>query len=100
MKHRQEIHESIIVSIASQKILEIKLVKNVIFIAVYFLSEQINFVKNNEGDVISGSMFTINKVEDVWQFKKNINSSDPAWVLVSINYKKASIDKNLTTNDK
>ncbi|KLT22279.1 Tim44-like domain protein [Wolbachia endosymbiont of Armadillidium vulgare str. wVulC] len=45
-------------------------------------------------------MFTINKVEDVWQFKKNINSSDPAWVLVSINYKKASIDKNLTTNDK
>ncbi|RDD35631.1 Tim44-like domain protein [Wolbachia endosymbiont of Cylisticus convexus] len=100
IKHRQEIHESIIVSIASQKILEIKLVKNVIFIAVYFLSEQINFVKNNEGDVISGSMSTINKVEDVWQFKKNINSSDPAWVLVSINYKKASIDKNLTTNDK
>ncbi|MGL9725612.1 MAG: Tim44/TimA family putative adaptor protein [Wolbachia sp.] len=100
IKHRKEIYESIIVSIVSQKILEIKLVKSVVFIAVYFLSEQINFVKNNEGDVISGSMSTINKVEDVWQFKKNINSSDPTWLLVSINYKKASIDKNLTTNDK
>ncbi|MFP3030057.1 MAG: Tim44/TimA family putative adaptor protein, partial [Wolbachia sp.] len=84
IKHRKEIHDSIIVSIVSQKILEIKLVKNVVFIAVYFLSEQINFVKNNKGDIISGSTSTINKVEDVWQFKKNVNSSDPSWLLVSI----------------
>jgi len=97
IKHRKEVHESIIVSIVSQKILEIKLVKNTVFIAVYFLSEQINFVKNNEGDIISGSTSTINKVEDVWQFKKNVNSSDPSWLLVSINYKKTSNDK---TNDK
>ncbi|WP_425383367.1 Tim44/TimA family putative adaptor protein [Wolbachia endosymbiont (group A) of Melieria omissa] len=97
IKHRKEVHESIIVSIVSQKILEIKLVKNVVFIAVYFLSEQINFVKNNEGDIISGSTSTINKVEDVWQFKKNVNSSDPSWLLVSIHYKKTSNDK---TNDK
>ncbi|WP_374698572.1 Tim44/TimA family putative adaptor protein [Wolbachia endosymbiont (group B) of Limnophora tigrina] len=93
IKHRKEVYESIIVSIVSQKILEIKLVKNVVFIAVYFLSEQINFVKNNKGDIISGSTSTINKVEDVWQFKKNINSSDPTWLLVSINYKKTNNDK-------
>ncbi|WP_265043859.1 Tim44/TimA family putative adaptor protein [Wolbachia endosymbiont (group A) of Scambus nigricans] len=97
IKHRKEIHDSIIVSIVSQKILEIKLVKNAVFIVVYFLSEQINFVKNNEGDIISGSTSTINKVEDVWQFKKNVNSSDPSWLLVSIHYKKTSNDK---TNDK
>lgn len=88
IKHRKEMHESIIVSIVSQKILEIKLIKNVVFIAVYFLSEQINFVKNNEGDIISGSTSTINKVEDVWQFKKNVNSSDQSWFLVSIHYNK------------
>lgn len=70
IRRRKEMHESIIVSIISQKILEIKLVKNVVFIAVYFFSEQINFVKNDKGDVISGSTSTINKVEDVWQFKK------------------------------
>ncbi|WP_250295340.1 Tim44/TimA family putative adaptor protein [Wolbachia endosymbiont of Oedothorax gibbosus] len=90
IKYRKEVHESIIVSIVSQKILEIKLIKNVVFIAVYFLSEQINFVKNNKGDIISGSTSTINKVEDVWQFKKNVNSSDPSWLLVSINYKKTN----------
>ncbi len=93
IKHRKEMHESIIVSIVSQKILEIKLIKNVVFIAVYFLSEQINFVKNNKGDIISGSTSTINKVEDVWQFKKNVNSSDSSWLLVSINYKKTNNDK-------
>jgi predicted lipid-binding transport protein (Tim44 family) len=93
IKHRKEVHESIIVSIVSQKILEIKSVKNVVFIAVYFLSEQINFVKNDKGDIISGSTSTINKVGDVWQFKKNINSSDPSWLLVSINYKKTDGSK-------
>ncbi|AAW71130.1 Tim44 domain-containing protein [Wolbachia endosymbiont of Brugia malayi] len=93
IKQRKEIYESIIVSIVSQKILEIKLVKNVVFIAVYFLSEQINFVKNDKGDVISGSTSTINKVEDVWQFKKNVTSSNPSWLLTSINYKKADDSK-------
>ena len=93
IKHRKEVYESIIVSVVSQKILEIKLVKNVVFIAVYFLSEQINFVKNNKGGIISGSTSTINKVEDVWQFKKNVNSSDPSWLLVSINYKRTNNDK-------
>lgn len=97
IKHRKEVHESIIVSIVSQKILEIKLVKNTVFIAVYFLSEQINFIKDSSENIISGSTSTINKVEDVWQFKKNVNSSDPSWLLVSINYKKTNNDK---TNDK
>lgn len=67
---RQEIQESIIVSIVSQKILEIKLVKNVVFIVVYFLSEQINFVKNDKRDIISSSTSTINQVEEIWQLKK------------------------------
>ncbi|MGL9682141.1 MAG: Tim44/TimA family putative adaptor protein [Wolbachia sp.] len=93
IRHRKEIQESIIVSIVSQKILEIKLVKNVVFIAVYFLSEQINFVKNDSGNIVSGSTSTINKVEDVWQFKKNITSSNPSWLLTSINYEKADDGK-------
>ncbi|NUY39401.1 Tim44/TimA family putative adaptor protein [Wolbachia endosymbiont of Litomosoides brasiliensis] len=93
IKQRKEVYESIIVSIVSQKILEIKLVKNVVFIVVYFLSEQINFVKNDKGDIISGSTSTINKVEDIWQFKKNVTSSNPNWLLTSINYKKADDDK-------
>ncbi|WP_168464581.1 Tim44/TimA family putative adaptor protein [Wolbachia endosymbiont of Ctenocephalides felis wCfeT] len=99
IKHNKEVHESVIVSVIEQKILEMKLVKNVVFIAVYFLSEQINFVKNEKGEIISGSTSTINKVEDTWQFKKNINSSDPGWLLVSINYKNADNSKNLVTND-
>ncbi|QKX01757.1 Tim44/TimA family putative adaptor protein [Wolbachia endosymbiont of Cruorifilaria tuberocauda] len=97
IKQRKETYESIIVSITSQKILEIKLIKNVVFIAVYFLSEQINFVKDNNGNIISGSTSTINRVEDMWEFKKNINSSDPSWLLISINYNN---DKCQIINDK
>lgn len=99
-KGLNENHESIIVSIASQKILEIKLVKNLVFIGVYFLSEQINFVKNDKGEVISGSVSTINKVEDVWQFKKNLSSSNLNWLLISINHKNVDDSKGLIINDK
>lgn len=91
VEHRKEsgeTHESVIISIISQRIIEIKLVKNTVFIALCFLSEQINFTKDKKGNVISGSTSTINKVEDIWQFKKNINSSDPNWLLVSVNYEK------------
>ncbi|WP_025264150.1 Tim44/TimA family putative adaptor protein [Wolbachia endosymbiont of Onchocerca volvulus] len=100
IRHRKETHESIIVSITSQKILEIKLVKNVVFITVYFLSEQINFIKDDNGNIVSGSTSTINRVEDMWQFKKNINSSDPSWLLVSINYNKDNHDNDPITNGK
>ncbi|WCR54571.1 MAG: hypothetical protein PG981_001593 [Wolbachia endosymbiont of Ctenocephalides orientis wCori] len=98
IKRRKELnenHESIIISIISQKILEIKLVKNLVFIGVYFLSEQINFVKNDKGEVVSGSVSTINKVEDVWQFKKNLSSSDLNWLLISINHKNVDGSKDL-----
>lgn len=81
-----EIHESTVVSMKSQKIVEVKLVKNIAFIAVNFLSEQINYTKNQSGEIISGSISKINKVEDTWQFKRNITSSRPKWLLTSINY--------------
>ncbi len=74
---------TVIVSIVTQKITEIKIVRNVVFISVYFLSEQINFSKNNKGEIIAGDTSTINKIEDVWQFKRNINASDQTWLLTS-----------------
>jgi predicted lipid-binding transport protein (Tim44 family) len=82
--NRNTITASEIVSIITQKITEIKIVKNVAFISVYFLSEQFNFSKNDKGEIIAGDTSTINKVEDVWQFKRTINASDPTWLLVSI----------------
>lgn len=103
IKRREELdesHESVIVSIISQRIVEMKLVKNMVFIAVEFLSEQINFTKDSKGNIISGSTSTINKVEDVWQFKKNTNSSDSNWLLVSINYEKTDANNDLVTNSK
>ncbi len=75
---------TVIVSIVTQKITEIKIVRNVVFISVYFLSEQINFSKNDKGEIIAGDTSTINRIEDVWQFKRNVNISDPTWLLTSI----------------
>ncbi len=71
IKHRKEVHESIIVSIVSQKDFRNKASKKTQCLLQYIsFQSKINFVKNNEGDIISGSTSTINKVEDVWQFQK------------------------------
>ncbi|UWI83086.1 Tim44/TimA family putative adaptor protein [Wolbachia endosymbiont of Howardula sp.] len=88
IKCRTYVYNTTIVAIISQKIIEMQLIQNVLFITVNFISEQINFAKNHKGDIVSGSTSVINRIEDKWQFKKNISLLESNWLLVSINYQK------------
>ncbi len=58
-------------------------VNHVAKIQVNFTTEQVNVLKDKEGKVISGSDSFINKVSDLWTFTKDINSSNPNWILVA-----------------
>ncbi len=50
-------------------------------ISVRFVSEQINFVKNEAGEVVEGDPKHVDVVEDIWTFERNLKSSDPNWLL-------------------
>ena len=51
-------------------------------VTVRFVTEQINVVRNAEGQVADGNPNEVQKVIDLWTFRRDTKSSDPNWVLV------------------
>ena len=51
-------------------------------VTVRFVSEQINVTRNAEGQVADGNPNEVQKVIDLWTFRRDTKSSDPNWVLV------------------
>ena len=52
-------------------------------VTVDFVSEIISCVKDKDDKILSGDPKKIKKVFDTWTFSKEINSSNPNWLLVS-----------------
>ncbi len=52
-------------------------------IAVKITSEQINVLKNAQGELIEGDENFVQKITDVWTFEKNLNTPSPVWLLSS-----------------
>ncbi len=66
------------------EIIKAKIGKNqVVKIIVEFVSEQVNLLKNNQGEVIEGDDKFIQNITDVWTFERALTSSNPNWILVS-----------------
>ena len=51
-------------------------------IAVRVTSEQVNVVRDSEGNVLEGDPGTAEDVVDIWTFERDTKSSDPNWILV------------------
>jgi predicted lipid-binding transport protein (Tim44 family) len=51
-------------------------------LTVRFVTEQINVLRNAEGLVADGNPNEVQKVIDLWTFRRDTKSSDPNWVLV------------------
>ncbi len=52
-------------------------------ITVEFVSEQINILRDAQGQVIEGDENYIQNITDVWTFERAISSTSPNWLLVS-----------------
>lgn len=51
-------------------------------VTVRFVSEQINVVRNADGQIIDGNPNEVQKVIDLWTFHRDTKSSDPNWLLI------------------
>jgi predicted lipid-binding transport protein (Tim44 family) len=51
-------------------------------IAIRFTSEQVNVIRDADGNVLDGDPGTAEEVVDVWTFERDTASSDPNWILV------------------
>ncbi len=55
--------------------------KNLASITVRFTSEQVNLVKDKDGEYVEGDPNYIQTITDIWTFTKSMNNSNPAWLL-------------------
>lgn len=62
---------------------DVKFLKNSIKVVVEFVSEQVNLLRNAQGEVVEGDENFVQKITDVWTFERMINAKNNNWVLVS-----------------
>lgn len=75
--------DTTLVNISSTEIIEAELQGRTAFVTVKFVSEQINVLRDSEGNVIDGDPDHVTEVTDIWTFARNTRSRDPNWTLVA-----------------
>jgi len=70
------------IGIKSATIMNQKKVENNFDVTVDFVSEIITCIKDKEKKIVSGDTEKIKTVYDTWVFSKDINSSNPNWLLI------------------
>ena len=72
-----------IFAVEKSEIISAQIIENEALVTVKFVSKQINYVTNSTGKVIEGSKEQVNTLLDSWTFKKDINASNPNWLVTS-----------------
>lgn len=75
--------ETTLVNVKSAEIIEAELQNRTAFVTVKFVSEQINLLKDSEGNRVEGDAEHVAEVTDIWTFARNTRSRDPNWTLVA-----------------
>ena len=71
-----------IVSIGSAELAEAQMIGPRARVGIKFVSEQINVLRDAEGNVVEGDPSAIEEVIDIWVFERDTRSKDPNWELV------------------
>jgi len=75
--------EETLVGIKQSDIVEAYMEGRVAHVTVKFVSEQVNAVRDENGDVVEGNPNTVLTVTDFWTFARDTKSRDPNWTLVA-----------------
>ncbi len=75
--------EDTLVGIRKADIVEAYMDGNAAMVTVKFLSEQVNVVRDAEGQIASGNPNEVADVIDFWTFARDTQMDDPNWLLVA-----------------
>ena len=76
------IQETTIVALDAAEIISAEMRSSTARVTVKFVSQQINVVRDKEGEEVGGDPSLIERVTDIWTFARNTRSSDPNWALI------------------
>ena len=71
-----------LIAIESAEVVEAGMQGRLARVSVRFASEQVNVVRDADGNVIDGDPTTAEEVVDIWTFERDTRSRDPNWTLV------------------
>ena len=77
-----QISETTFIGINSVEIKNHENKKGFLEVTVNFVSEIISCVKDKNNNILTGDPKKIKKVFDTWKFSKQINSTNPNWLLI------------------
>jgi len=75
--------EDTLVGIRRADIVEAYMENEAAMVTVKFVSEQVNVIRDAEGQIASGNPNEVADVIDFWTFSRDTRASDPNWVLVA-----------------
>jgi predicted lipid-binding transport protein (Tim44 family) len=78
-----QVLETTLVGITEAQIIEAELQGRTAFVTIKFVSEQVNVVRDSDGEVVEGDPNHVTKITDIWTFARNTRSRDPDWTLVA-----------------
>jgi len=79
---RKEKAETTLIGFEASDIATASLQGSEAVITVRFVSEQINVLRNADGQIVDGNPNEVQKVIDLWTFRRDTKSSDPNWLLI------------------
>jgi len=79
---RREKAETTLIGFEASDIANAEMLGSFAQVTVRFVSEQINVVRNAEGQIADGNPNEVQKVIDLWTFRRDTKSSDPNWLLI------------------
>ena len=77
-----QVQETTIVALDTAEIISAEMRSSTARVTVKFVSQQINVVRDKEGEEVGGDSSLIERVTDIWTFARNTRSSDPNWALI------------------
>lgn len=75
--------ETTLVGITETTLVEAETQGRTAFVTVKFVSEQVNILRDSDGEIIEGDPNQVTTVTDLWTFARNTRSRDPNWTLVA-----------------
>lgn len=84
LNNQNRILKSSLISFLSKKIEDIKIINKNICINMLFEMEQINFVEDQEENIVMGNKKQIQKVKEKWTFEKKTNDKTNFWIIKNI----------------
>ena len=79
---RGHVQETTIVALDEAEIIAAEMRGSTARVTVKFVSQQVNVVRDKDGEDVGGDPSLIERVTDIWTFARNTRSSDPNWALI------------------